>query len=180
MKKMELTDFLKEGKIWKEPFAKRLSPQFMAKARNNLETMGILHDLMFNSKAKEILKVQAHYSSNEWVAITGYYSMYLAAQSVLAKAGYRSKSHEGTIIAMEELFVKKEKLEPNYLRMLKSAQLEEKFVSDLRIAKERRQIAQYGVTKETSDDLAERIREDAPKFVNRLDILLEQMSLASS
>lgn len=172
---MEFEEFLKEGTVRKEPFVRRLASQFMAKARNNLQTMGILHDLMFNSKAKEALKVPEHYGSNEWVAITGYYAMYMASQAALAKAGYRSSSHEGTIAALEELFVKKEKLEPEYLKMLKNAQLEEKFVSDLRIAKERRQVAQYGVTKETSNEIAESIREDAPKFVNRIDLLLEQI-----
>ncbi len=172
---MEFEEFLKEGTVRKEPFVRRLALQFMAKARNNLQTMGILHGLMFNSKAKEALKVPEHYGSNEWVAITGYYAMYMATQAALAKAGYRSSSHEGTIAALEELFVKKEKLEPEYLRMLKNAQLEEKFVSDLRIAKERRQAAQYGVTKETSNEIAESIREDAPKFVNRIELLLEQI-----
>ncbi len=172
---MEFEDFLKERTVRKEPFVQRLAPQFMAKARNNLETMGLLHDLMFNSKAKEILKVSDHYGSNEWVAITGYYAMYMASQAILAKAGYRSSSHEGTIIAIEEIFVKKEKLEPEFLRMLKNAQLEEKYVSDLRIARERRQVAQYGVTKKTNDDVAESIREDAPKFVNRMELLLGQI-----
>lgn len=172
---MEFEEFLKERTVRKEPFVRRLALQFMAKSRNNLQTMGILHDLMFNSKAKEALKVPEHYGSNEWVAITGYYAMYMASQAALAKAGYRSSSHDGTIAALEGLFVKKEKLEPEYLKMLKNAQLEEKFVSDLRIAKERRQAAQYGVTKETDDEIAESIRADAPQFVNRIELLLEQI-----
>lgn len=170
-----LEDYVRERKLVKMPFIRRYSRGYMRRARTNLATMSLLHDLMYNTKAKEILKVPDNYTSIEWVIVSGYYAMYMAACAALAKIGYRSYDHGATICALEEFFVKKEMLEPEYLKMLKGAQLEGKYVDDLRIAKESRQIAQYDVTKETTEDIAEGIREDAPKFVNRMDLLLKEI-----
>ena len=107
--------------------------------------------------------------------ICGYYAMYMAALSALAKVGYRSKNHTATIIALETFFVNKKLLELEYLEMLEKAQLEKEQIEQLKLARERREIAQYSVTKGTTRMIAKNIREDAYKFIERIEELVESL-----
>ncbi len=99
--------------------------------------------------------------------IQAYYAMYVAASATLAAISYKSKNHTATVPALETFFVKKQLLEKDYLDMIEKAQLEKKYVDDLNLARDRREIAQYSVTKETTRRIAEEIKEDAYKFVER-------------
>ncbi len=101
--------------------------------------------------------------------------MYMAALSSLARINYRSKNHTATVVAMETFFVKKELLEGWYLDMLENIQLEKGKIEQLEIVKERREIAQYSVTKDTTRELATKTRDDAYDFVNRIDVLLDEI-----
>ncbi len=115
------------------------------------------------------------YLSSHWVVITGYYAMHMAALSSLARINYRSKNHTATIVAMKTFFVKKELLEEKYLDMLKNVQLEKERVEQLEIVRKRREIVQYSVTKGTTRELALKTRDDAYDFVNRIDVLLDEI-----
>jgi len=159
----------------KTPFIGRLSPQYMEKARYNLTTMSILSQIDDNKEARKILDVPEWYLSSQWVVITGYYAMYMAALSSLARINYRSKNHTATVVAMKTFFVKKELLEEKYLDMLENVQLEKERVEQLEIVRERREIAQYSVTKGTTRELALKTRNDAYGFVNRIDVLLDEI-----
>lgn len=167
--------FEKKGLLEKTPFIGRLSSQYVEKARYNLTTMSILLQINDNKEVREILNVPDWYLSSQWVVITGYYAMYMAALSSLAKINYRSKNHTATIVAMETFFVKKKLLDEKYLRMLENVQLEKERMEQLEIARERREIAQYSVTKDTTKELALRTRDDAYDFVNRIDALLDEI-----
>ncbi len=157
------------------PFIRRLSPGYMEKARYNLTTMSILFQIGEDNGAREVLDVPEWYLPSQWVVITGYYAMYMAALSSLAKINYRSKNHTATVVAMETFFVKKELLEGWYLDMLENIQLEKGKIEQLEIVKERREIAQYSVTKDTTRELATKTRDDAYDFVNRIDVLLDEI-----
>jgi len=104
--------------------------------------------------------------------------MYMAALSSLARINYRSKNHTATVVAMETFFVKKELLEERYLDMLENVQLEKGKIEQLEVVRERREIAQYSVTKDTTSELALKTRDDAYDFVNRIDVLLDEIGSA--
>ncbi|MDD4976855.1 MAG: HEPN domain-containing protein, partial [Bacteriovorax sp.] len=112
---------------------------------------------------------------SEWVVVCAYYAMYMAASATLAKISYKSKNHTATVLALETFFVKKQLLEENYLDMIEKAQLEKEYVDNLNLARDRREIAQYSVTKETTRRIAEEIKEDAYKFVERMEKLVTDL-----
>lgn len=166
--------YIEKELLIRTPFILKLSPKFLEKARNNLVTMNILFEVQEKGEIREALDVPEEYDSAEWVVACGYYAMYMAALAALAQAGYRSRSHSGTIAALEALFVRKELLEPNYLEMIEDARLEMEHVERIKWARERREIAQYSVTKQTTKKLASESRDDAYKFVERMEALLER------
>lgn len=165
--------FIEEGLLAKTQFIRKLAPKFLDKARNNLVTMSVLLDLNDNRGARNALNVPEDYDPNEWVVVCAYYAMYMAASAALAKIDYRSKNHAATVLALETFFVKKQLLEDRYLKMIEKAQLEKGDIDDLKLARDRREIAQYSVTKETTRKIAEGIKEDAYKFVERIERLVE-------
>ncbi len=172
----KINRFIDQSLLIKTPFIARLARRFLNKARNNLVTMSILLDLQDNAEAKEALSVPEDYDPTEWIVICGYYAMYMAALGALARVGYRSKNHAATVAALETFFVEKKLLEPEYLKMLERVQLEREQIEHLRLAKERREIAQYSVTKQTTMSIAEKIRTDAYEFVERIEELAKVLA----
>ena len=173
--KKDINWFIKEGLLSKTPFIQRLAPRFIEKAKNNLITLSILFDIHSNREARDSLNVPQDYDSSEWVVVCAYYAMYMAALAALAKIGYKSKNHTATVLALETFFVKKQLLEESYLKMIEKAQLEKEYIDNLNLARDRREIAQYSVTKETTKRIAKEIKEDAYKFVERMEKLLSDL-----
>lgn len=167
--------FIQEGLLAKTPFIQKLALRFIEKSKNNLITLSILFDLHNNKEARDSLNVPNDYDSSEWVVVCAYYAMYMAASAALAKISYRSKNHTATVLALETFFVKKQLLEENYIKMIEKAQLEKQYVDNLNLARDRREIAQYSVTKETTRRIAEEIKEDAYKFVERIEKLIKDL-----
>lgn len=167
--------FIEEKLLVKTPFIQKLASRFLDKANNNLITMSILFDLHRSKEARNSLNVPEDYDSSEWVVVCGYYAMYMAASAALAQINYKSKNHTATILALETFFVKKQLLESKYLNMIEKAQLEKEHVEQLKLARDKREIAQYSVTKQTTRLLAEGIRTDAYKFVERMDKLIKDL-----
>ena len=162
--------FIRKKLLSKDRTIKNLAKNYMKKARNNIITMELL------TKApnfKEILGLPADYNSDEWIVISAYYSMYMAALSILAKLGYKSKNHSATIIILEEFLVKKQLLEKEYLEILDKIKIKREEVEELNKVKDKREIAQYSVTKETTKNIAEETRKDAHKFVDRMEELFD-------
>jgi len=168
----DLKWYMDNGQLIKTPFMSRFVDNFLEKAHLNLTTMSILSDLEKNSEARKILNVPEEYSPSEWVTITGYYSMYMAALSALAKVNYRSKNHVATVLALEEFFVKKGLLEKEILELIKRARLEMEYVEMIRSAKDKREIAQYSPTKRITELIAAEIKRDAYRFVERIEKLI--------
>ena len=173
--KKDIDWFIKEGLLSKTPFIWRLAPKFIEKAKNNLITLSILFDIYDNKKVRNYLNIPEDYDSSEWVVVCAYYAMYMSALAALAMINYKSKNHTATILALETFFVKKQLLEERYLKMIEKAQLEKEYIDNLNLARDRREIAQYSVTKEITRRIAEEIKEDAYKFVERMEKLIRDL-----
>ena len=166
----KLSWYIRKELLIKDNTAERLSGGYLEKARANLITMELL------SKAtafRKSLALPEDYCPDEWVVITAYYAMYMAALACLAKLGYRSKNHAATIAALEEFIVKKKLLERKYLEALNKIKLKKEEIENLNIVRDRREIAQYSVTKETTREIVEKTKKDARKFVDRFEELLD-------
>ena len=164
--------FIKKEQLSKDESVKLLAKRFLGKAKTNLITMNILYELNKNQKVRELLNIPSEYDPMEWVAITGYYAMYTSALALLAKIGFRSKNHTATLTILEEVFVKKKILSKNDLGLLKNAVFQKEEIERISKAKEKREIAQYSVTKNTTEQIAEKIRKDAISFVNKVESLV--------
>jgi len=158
----------------KDKEIRELAPKFLEKAKNNLVTMNSLFDLNNNSHARKLLRIKENHEFYEWVVIIGYYAMYAAAISLLAKIGYRSKNHTATLCVLEEFFVKKKILDEDILILLKSAIFHKEEIEKLSDARHKREIAQYSITKQTTKIIAEKIKKDAYDFVNKCEEIIKK------
>ncbi len=134
--------------------------------------MSLLNDLNTNAPARQALHVPEGYETSEWTVAAAYYAMYMAASAVLAGLGYRSESHEATILCLETFLVRRQLLEPCYVGMIARAHLGRRDVEELRLAKERRKKAQYSPTLRTTRELARSMLGDAYAFVARMERFL--------
>lgn len=172
----DLKWYINKGFLIKMASMEKLVDNFLEKARTNLTTMSILSAIKTNKEVKELLNIPEDYSPNEWVVTTAYYSMYMAALSALARVGYKSKNHIATALALEEFFVEKGLLEKEFLELIEKARLEVEYIEMIKTAKDKREIAQYSPTKKTVDSIAEDVKKDAYKFVERIEKLISEMS----
>ncbi|MBI3623757.1 hypothetical protein HY212_06800 [Candidatus Pacearchaeota archaeon] len=172
MKKIDF--YLKEGQVRKDYSVVPLAKKYLEKSRNSLVTMQLLSEINNNKKVRDLLNVPKDYDSNEWVVICGYYAMYASALALLSKIGFRSKNHSATILILEEYFVKKRQLKEEDLLLIKSAQFQKEEIEKISEARQKREIAQYSITKETTKNIAEKIKKDAFDFVNKVEEILQK------
>ena len=166
--------YIKRELLIKDVTVKRLANEYLAKAKNNLITLKILDELQNDKEFRKKYNIPNNYSTYEWVVITGYYAMYTAAISLLAKIGYRSKNHTATLCVLEEFFVKKKILDEDILLLLKSAMFHKEEIEKLSDARHKREIAQYSITKQTTKSIAEKIKKDAYDFVNKCEEIIKK------
>lgn len=164
--------YLEKGQLVKDKNVVVLAPEYLKKAKNNLITMNILSEIQDNKKVRDLLKIPSDYSSDEWVVITGYYAMYASALALIAKIGYKSKNHTATIILLEEFFIKKKLMSKEDIELLRNAIIQKAEIEKLSEARHKREIAQYSVTKQTTREIAENIKQDAYSFINKCEEIL--------
>ena len=164
--------FIKTKQLVKDSTAKNLAAPYLKKARSNLVTMEVLSK---HENHKALLGIPNDHSDDEWVIVAAYYAMYMAALSLVAKIGYKSKSHTATAVALEEFFVKKKLLGKAHLDTFENIRLKKEEVETLRDVKDRREIAQYSVTKKTTKELAEKTKIDAREFVDKIEELFDKL-----
>ncbi len=169
----DINQLIRRGYISKDDSVKKLSQKYLQKARNNLITMSLLSDINNNKKARDLLKIPPDYNSDEWVVICGYYAMYASALSLIAKIGYKSKNHTATIRLLEEFFIKKKLLSKEDLLLLDNALIQKLEIEKLSEARHKREIAQYSVTKQTTKEIAESIKQDAYNFINKTETIIQ-------
>jgi len=138
----------------------------MIKARHNL-------------KAAEINKTN---NLNDWSIIASYYAAYHSALSLLVKVGILSKSHEATIMFLEEFFVKKGKLRKTYLENLQKLAkakeeilLEEGEIRKIKLLKSRRITAQYGVSTSFDSEIVNDCINAAREIILEMESLSERL-----
>lgn len=164
--------FIRLKQLVKDPAMKNLTEPYLKKSRSNIVTMQILSEA---EKHKTLLAIPKDHSNDEWVVVVAYYAMYMAALSLIAKVGYRSKSHTATAVALEEFFVKKELLEKAHLENFESIRMRKEEIETLRDVRDRREIAQYSVTKRTTREIAEQTKTDAREFIDRVEEIFERL-----
>jgi uncharacterized protein (UPF0332 family) len=162
-----------QGYASRDNTVRALSKKYLQKAKSNLVTMRLLSEINVDKKAREFLSIPADYNSDEWVVVTGYYAMYSGALALLAKIGFKSKNHSATLQILEEYFVKKKILAQESLLLLKNAGFQKEELEKISDARHKREIAQYSVTKQTTKDIAEKIKKDAYDFINKVEAILE-------
>jgi uncharacterized protein (UPF0332 family) len=170
---MRLEEFIERGLFRKARGIKRLVKNFINRARHNLLISRVLYRISVDEKAKGALMLIPDFQVFDWVVITGYYAMYHAALACIASIGFKSDNHTATILALERFFVRRGKLEKEFLEKIKRAKrLEEEYVRKIRAAKRRREVAQYDVTTSVEQRMAEVVLKDADEFVERIEKLL--------
>src|SRR3989344_3167409 len=164
--------FIRERQLMKDETVKNLAKSYLGKSRSNIITMEILSKV---EKHKTLLAVPKEHTTDEWVVVVAYYAMYMAALSILAKLGYKSKSHTATSVALEEFFVKKKILDKSNFINFEKIRMRKEEIETLRDVRDRREIAQYSVTKKTTSDMAEKTKADARAFVDKIEEIFETL-----
>jgi len=164
--------FIRSKQLMQDSTAKNLAASYLEKAHANLITMEILSKV---DKYKSMLAIPKEHTTDEWVVSVAYYAMYMAALSLLAKLGYRSKSHTATSAALEEFFVKNKIIENKHLANFESIRMRQGEIETLRDIRDRREIAQYSVTKRTTKEIAEQTKSDARSFVDRAEEIFDNL-----
>jgi len=173
-KMINIKKLINKGFIARDETVKKLSLSYLAKTKNNLVTMRVLSELQLNQKVRELLIIPKDYNPHEWVVVCGYYAMYSSALALLAKIGFKSKNHTATLIVLEEYFVKKKILDQKLFLSLKKAVFQKEEIEKLSEARHKREIVQYSVTKQTTKEIAESIKNDAYDFVNKAELIIQQ------
>ncbi|MEK6917578.1 MAG: HEPN domain-containing protein [Nanoarchaeota archaeon] len=166
--------YLAKGQVVVDKNIVPLAQKYLEKSKRNLLTMQAIYKIGDSQELKKMLKLPKDYDPNEWVVIAGYYAMYSASLALLAKIGFRSKNHTATLIILEEYFVKKKHLNETDLSLIRNAQFQKEEVEKLSDARHKREIAQYSITKETTKNIAEKIKKDAYDFINKVELILMQ------
>jgi len=164
--------FIKEKQLIKDKAIKNLAEPYLKKAKSNLITMEILSKV---ENHKTLLAIPKEHSTDEWIVVVAYYAMYMAALSLIAKLGYRSKFHTATSVALEEFFVKSKLLERNHFINFEKIKMRKEDIETLREVRDRREIASYSVTKRTTKEIAEKTKTDARDFVDRVEEIFEKL-----
>jgi hypothetical protein len=167
--------YLKKEQVIRDKSIILKSGNYLSKAKKNLEILDALDKLNNNSKAKELLKISKNFDSSEWIVICGYYAMYTSALALIAKIGFRSKTHTATFAILEKYFVKKKILDEETYLILKNAVFQKEELEKLSEARNQREIAQYSITKQTTKDISENIKKDAYSFVNKIEEILSSI-----
>lgn len=170
--KKDINWFIRKGQLIRDDSFKLLYGRFMNKARNNLITMNLLSEINNTQKARDLLKIPKEYNADEWIVIAGYYAMYTSALALLAKIGFKSRNHTATILILEDFFVKKKLLSKEYISLLQNASLKKEEIEGLCEARQKREIAQYSITKQTTREITEKIKRDAQNFLNKCEEIL--------
>ncbi len=157
---------------------RKLSPNYLNKARHNFLLAKFIKEGTSSQKILQQLGFDATFRAFDWVINASYYAMYMAAQAVLAAIGIKCENHTATPYALEYFFVFKNKLESDYVAILRKHQhlIDEKDLEKLREGKNARQTAQYDVAKTMEEKVALAVLKDAGIFVERMEQLLAAIS----
>ncbi|MCK5283747.1 MAG: HEPN domain-containing protein [Nanoarchaeota archaeon] len=165
---------LKSFMIRNDKNQEKFSLSYLKKARHNLEVAGILNILSRDEEKRKLMGIPASSNYHDWIIISSYYAMYLAATSALAKLGLKCTTHGSTIIGLEYRYcVKKNLLSRKYIEMIEDANFGREDVQKLDGAMKERISVQYTITDKYGDKEAKRTLSDAKEFVNKISEVID-------
>ncbi len=165
--------YREKSKIIEDTNEKKFSEGYLAKALHNLELAGVLDILSRDGDKKRAIEIPPSSQYFDWIIITSYYSMYLAATAALSKIGIKSKEHNSTIIALEYWYCfKKNLLEKKYIRMIENVNFGDDDMQKIDNAKKGRISVQYTISKSYGESESQRILKDAREFINKISEIL--------
>mgnify|MGYP003970770049 FL=1 len=148
---------------------------YLDKAFHNLEVAGILNILSNEPNKKEHLDIKSDEYYFDWIIISSYYAMYMAATSALAKLGFKATTHGATVTGLEYKYCIDKKLLPRrYIDMIENANFGREDVHKLDDAMKRRIAVQYTVTKKYGQKESKHILNDAKEFVNKISDIISE------
>ncbi|MCX6816054.1 MAG: hypothetical protein NT120_04350 [Candidatus Aenigmarchaeota archaeon] len=105
--------YLQDGILKKDPSAKDLVGIYMQNAERSFATASLLLDISDSSELKKANKMEPDFETYIWVLVASYYSMFYAANALLAKSGLRTSekiAHKATSDALVVYFILNNKL----------------------------------------------------------------------
>lgn len=170
--------FVAQKIILHDPSRKTLALLLLEKSRHNFIVAQHLKELSQNSKLKTEARLPTSFIAYDWVINAAYYSMYMAAQGVLAQINIKCENHTATPTALEFHFVLQQKLELKYVEQLREHQniIIQKDIIFLRDAKSQREMAQYSVLSSIQKEQAITLINVASRFIERMEQLSEVIS----
>ncbi|MEK6969212.1 MAG: HEPN domain-containing protein [Nanoarchaeota archaeon] len=171
--KEKYEECLKNYSIKQDVNEKKFSESYLNKSLHNLELAGLLDLISRKDDTKKAIGIPLTKQYFDWIIVTSYYAMYLAATSALAKLGVKSTTHGSTIIALEYRYcVKKNLLERKYIEMIEEANFGKEDIQKIDNALRGRINVQYTISTKYGDNEAKRILKDAKEFVNKINEIL--------
>ena len=105
--------YLVEGPLKKDPSAKELVDIYLRNAERSFATASLLLSVSDSLELKKANILEPEFETYVWVLVTSYYSMFYAANALLAKAGMRTTekiAHKVTSDALVLYFILNDKL----------------------------------------------------------------------
>ncbi len=171
--KEEYEKLVKEYSLRLDSNEKKFADNYLMKALHDLELAGVLDLLSKDDKIKNAVGISAKSEYYDWIIITSYYAMYLAATSALAKLGIKSSTHRSSIIALEYRYcIEKNLLERKYIDMIENVSFGRDDIQKLDQALNGRVSVQYTVSQKYGINEAKRILLDARDFVNKISEII--------
>ncbi|HLD55360.1 MAG TPA: HEPN domain-containing protein [Candidatus Nanoarchaeia archaeon] len=152
--------YLKKEFIKVEKEQKFLSLSHLKKAEYNLKFVNFLLE---NNKF------------SDWAIAGCYYTIYHCALALLAKKGYSSKKHNSTLCALIKFYYEKSNkgLDEEDLQLISKSSLDKQEVSYFVEAKQKRELASYGISDEFNTNEAKELRKKTIEFINKCREILE-------
>jgi uncharacterized protein (UPF0332 family) len=144
--------------------------KYINKAISNLELANFLFE-EHNHSIKEKLPNRNYY---DWCITIYYYSIYHTSLALLAKLGYKSKSHLATLTAITLFYYHKDNIlkEEDIDFLLDKINIEKKEIDFVIESKDLRERACYGVDDSFNISITKLLQEQTADFVNRIKDLL--------
>ncbi|MBU1875761.1 MAG: HEPN domain-containing protein [Nanoarchaeota archaeon] len=171
--KEEYEKLIKEYSLRIDSNETKFADSYLEKALHNLELAGVLELLSKNDEIKKNIGISTKSEYHDWIIITSYYAMYLAATSALAKLGIKSSTHRSSIIALEYRYcIEKNLLNRKYIDMIENASFGRDDIQKIDQALKGRVSVQYTVSQKYGINEAKRILKDAREFVNKISEII--------
>ncbi len=145
--------------------------KYLNKAISNLDLANFLLE-EHNFSIKEKLPNRSYY---DWCITIYYYSIYHTSLALLARLGYKSKSHFATLTAITLFYYHKDNMlkKEDIDFLLRRITLDRDEIDFVIESKELRERACYGVDESFNISITRELQEETVDFVNKIGGLLE-------